>query len=70
VGTEIAGTVPIIGPFIVRVLRGGTDLSAVTLARFFSAHIWIFPAVISLAIGIHMYLVIRIGIAGTPEEDD
>lgn len=70
VGTEIAGTAPIIGPFIVRVLRGGTDLSAVTLARFFSAHIWIFPAVISLAIGIHMYLVIRIGIAGTPEEDD
>ena len=33
VGTEIAGTVPVIGDFILRVLRGGTDLSGVTLAR-------------------------------------
>jgi ubiquinol-cytochrome c reductase cytochrome b subunit len=52
------------------VLRGGTDLSALTLARFFSAHIWIIPAVITLTIGIHIYLVIRIGIAGVPDKDD
>ena len=41
VGTEIAATVPVIGEFILRVLRGGTDLSAVTLARFFAVHIWL-----------------------------
>jgi quinol-cytochrome oxidoreductase complex cytochrome b subunit len=70
VGTQIAGTAPFIGPFITRVLRGGTDLSALTLARFFSAHIWIIPAVITLTIGIHIYLVIRIGIAGVPDKDD
>jgi len=70
VATQIAGTAPIIGPFITRVLRGGTDLSAVTLARFFSAHIWIIPAVIALMIGVHLYLVIRIGIAGVPDEED
>jgi quinol-cytochrome oxidoreductase complex cytochrome b subunit len=70
VGTQIAGTAPFIGPFITRVLRGGTDLSALTLARFFSAHIWIFPAVITLMISVHLYLVIRIGIAGVPDKED
>jgi quinol-cytochrome oxidoreductase complex cytochrome b subunit len=70
VGTQIAGTAPFVGPFITRVLRGGTDLSALTLARFFSAHIWIFPAVITLTIGVHIYLVIRIGIAGVPDKED
>jgi quinol-cytochrome oxidoreductase complex cytochrome b subunit len=70
VGTQIAGTIPVIGPFIVSVLRGGPGLSAVTLARFFAVHIWFLPAVIALTIGIHMYLVIRLGISMIPGEDD
>ena len=70
VGTEIAGTVPLIGPFITNVLRGGTDLSAVTLARFFAVHIWFLPAVIGLMIGIHMYLIIRLGISKIPSRDE
>jgi quinol-cytochrome oxidoreductase complex cytochrome b subunit len=70
VGTEIAGAVPFIGPFITRVLRGGEDISAVTLIRFFSAHIWWLPLVIGLMIGIHMYLIIRIGISSVPHEED
>lgn len=70
VGTEIPGTVPFIGDFLMRVLRGGTDLSGVTLARFFSVHIWFLPAVILLIIGIHLYLVIRIGISAVPHADD
>ena len=44
VGTSIAGTVPWVGPIIEKSLRGGPDLSALTLSRFFSAHIWILPA--------------------------
>ena len=70
VGTEIAGTAPFIGDFILRVLRGGNDLSAVTLARFFAVHIWFLPAIIVLIIGVHMYLVIRIGISSVPKEDE
>lgn len=70
VGTEIAGTVPFIGDFILRVLRGGTDISAVTLARFFSIHIWVLPATITLLIGIHIYLVIRLGISNIPGEEE
>ena len=70
VGTEIAGTAPFVGDFILRILRGGNDLSAVTLARFFAVHIWFLPAIIVLIIGVHMYLVIRIGISSVPKEDE
>ncbi|MDI6693563.1 MAG: cytochrome b N-terminal domain-containing protein [Anaerolineales bacterium] len=70
VGTEIAGTVPLIGPFITAALRGGTDLSGVTLARFFAVHIWFLPAVILGMIGAHIYMIIRLGIAGIPDKDD
>jgi quinol-cytochrome oxidoreductase complex cytochrome b subunit len=70
VGTEIAGTVPVIGDFILRVLRGGTDLSGVTLARFFAVHIWVIPAVIIALIGVHLYLVIRLGITSPPKDGD
>ena len=70
VGTEIPGTVPLIGPFLVRVLRGGNDLSGVTLARFFAVHIWVLPALIALIIGVHLYLVIRLGISSIPGKDD
>ena len=70
VGTEIAGTAPLIGGIIERILRGGSDLSAVTLARFFSVHIWFFPATIALLIGIHLYQVIRMGISSVPKDGD
>lgn len=70
VGTEIPGTAPLIGPLVTRVLRGGADLSAVTLARFFSVHIWFLPAIIAATIGIHIYLVIRLGISSIPDKDD
>ena len=70
VGTSIAGTVPFIGEWITRVLRGGNDLSAVTLARFFSVHIWWLPVIIGGTIGIHLYMVIRLGISSIPSKED
>ena len=70
VGTAIAGSVPWLGEFILKALRGGPDLSAVTLARFFAVHIWFLPVIIGAMIGVHMYLVIRLGIAGVPSEED
>ena len=69
VGTEIAGTVPLVGDFILRVLRGGTDLSAVTLSRFFSMHIWIIPAIVIATVSTHLYLVVRLGISNIPDQD-
>jgi len=70
VATEIFGTVPFIGPFLMRLARGGTDLSAVTLVRFFSVHIWWLPAIIVATIGVHLYMIIRLGISNVPGEED
>ena len=70
VGTRIAGTVPFIGEFILKVLRGGPDLSALTLQRFFSAHIWILPGLLAALIGAHLYLIIKHGESHFPDEED
>ncbi len=70
VGTSIAGTVPGIGDFVLRALRGGTDLSAMTLTRFFAAHVWMLPLVILIVIGVHLYLVIRNGISAVPKDHE
>ena len=70
VGTSIAETVPVIGPFINQILRGGAELSTLTLTRFFSAHIWMLPVALVTLIGVHMYLVIRLGISHVPTEED
>ena len=70
VGTRIAGVAPGIGQFILRIARGGDDLSAVTLARFFGTHVWVLPAGLITLLAIHLYLVIRIGITAQPERDE
>jgi quinol-cytochrome oxidoreductase complex cytochrome b subunit len=70
VGTSIAGTVPALGDFILKVLRGGSDISALTLSRFFSAHIWIFPAALAGLIGVHLYLIIKHGESEFPTKED
>jgi quinol-cytochrome oxidoreductase complex cytochrome b subunit len=70
VGTSIAGSVPWIGTFILKALRGGTDLSALTLSRFFAAHIWMLPAILAGLIGVHLFLIIKHGESEFPGKDD
>jgi quinol-cytochrome oxidoreductase complex cytochrome b subunit len=70
VGTSIAGSVPFVGDFILKALRGGTDLSALTLSRFFAAHIWMLPVLLALLIGVHLYLIIKHGESQFPDKDD
>jgi quinol-cytochrome oxidoreductase complex cytochrome b subunit len=70
VGTQIAGTAPLVGEFILKALRGGPELSALTLQRFFSAHIWIIPAILAALIGIHLFLIIKHGESHWPKKED
>jgi len=67
VGTRIAGTPPLIGDYLLRIIRGGSEISAVTLVRFFGTHVWVLPSLLLLLIGIHLYLVIRNGISAKPK---
>lgn len=68
VGTRIAGTPPLIGDYLLRIIRGGSEISAVTLVRFFGTHVWVLPSVLFLLIGVHLYLVIRNGISAVPKK--
>ena len=70
VGTRIAGTPPLIGDTILRIVRGGADLSAVTLARFYGVHVWVLPASLILVLAFHLYLVIRNGISDMPKKGE
>jgi quinol-cytochrome oxidoreductase complex cytochrome b subunit len=70
VGTSIAGTVPWVGSIIEKALRGGPELSALTLSRFFAAHIWMFPALLAGLIGVHLFLIIKHGESQFPEKQD
>ncbi len=70
VGTRIAGVAPVVGPWILKIARGGTDLSAVTLARFFGTHVWVLPGALLTLLAVHLYLVIRIGISAVPKRGE
>ena len=70
VGTRIAGVVPFAGDWVLRVVRGGDELSAITLARFFGVHVWVLPAALLILIVFHLYLVIRLGISAVPKREE
>lgn len=64
VGTRIAGTVPFIGDAVMHLMRGGPDVGALTLTRFYAVHIMLLPAALIGLVGLHLYLVRRHHIAG------
>jgi cytochrome b6 len=63
VGTEIAGVVPFVGKFLVRLLRGGDDVTGATLSRFYGFHIAILPGIVTLILTVHVLLVQRLGMS-------
>ncbi len=68
VGINMVGSVPLVGDFIVRVLRGGETLGALTLSRFFAIHVAFLPALIGIGIMLHLFILRRVGPAGPHDE--
>jgi quinol-cytochrome oxidoreductase complex cytochrome b subunit len=66
VGININGTAPFLGPFIAQFLRGGAEIGPDTLARFYSLHMLVLPGALFGLIGLHLYLVIRLGVSPNP----
>jgi quinol-cytochrome oxidoreductase complex cytochrome b subunit len=63
VGTEITGVVPLAGPFLGRLLRGGDQVTGATLTRFYGIHVAILPALTALLMGLHLFLVQKHGMS-------
>lgn len=64
VGINMAGTVPLVGDLLVRVLRGGETLGALTLSRFFAVHVLFLPSLLIAGIMLHLFILRRVGPAG------
>ncbi len=69
VGTDIAGVTPGIGPFLLRFLRGGDEVTGATLTRLFGFHVAVLPAVTTVVLGLHLYLVQKHGMSTPPSVD-
>jgi quinol-cytochrome oxidoreductase complex cytochrome b subunit len=67
VGTDIPGVLPIVGPFLRRLLRGGDDVTGATLTRFYGIHVAVLPALVTMLIGVHLFLVQKHGMSVPPD---
>ncbi len=70
VGTEIISVIPLVGGFLLRVLRGGEDVSGATLTRFYAIHAAVLPVITFGLLGIHLYLVQRHGMSIPPDVEE
>jgi len=62
VGTNIMGTVPLVGPYALKIIRGGEELGALTLVRFYALHVMFLPlATACLLIG-HFVMIRKQGV--------
>lgn len=66
VGTEIPGVVPVVGSFLRTLLRGGEEVTGATLTRFYGIHVAILPAIVTVILGLHLFLVQKHGMSRPP----
>lgn len=66
VGTGIPGALPIIGDDLVRLLRGGDEVTGATLSRFYGLHVAVLPALTTALLGLHLLFVQRQGMSVPP----
>jgi len=66
VGINLNATGPFVGPFLGDFLQGGSQIGPDTIARFYSMHMLLIPGGIIALIGLHLYLVVRLGVTSPP----
>lgn len=69
VGLEIPSKMPVVGPIIADLVRGGPEVDEVTIQRFFALHVVILPAMFLPILMFHLWLVQKHGNAVPPSEE-
>jgi len=64
VGTNMLGSMPLFGPHLAALVRGGTEVTGQTLLRFYSMHMLWFPVLTVLFLWVHFHILRRLGISG------
>jgi ubiquinol-cytochrome c reductase cytochrome b subunit len=66
IGASIMGRVPFIGAVLVHALLGGPIIAGATLSRFFALHVFVIPGILLASVGVHVWMVLRLGINEWP----
>ncbi len=63
VGTNMLASVPLVGPGLAALLRGGVDVNGQTLVRFYSIHVLWLPLLTAFFLWVHFHVLRRVGIS-------
>jgi cytochrome b6 len=63
VGTGMAGAVPVVGEYLLVIMRGGEEVTGATIGRFFGLHVAILPALFGGLLAVHLILIQRQGMS-------
>ena len=66
IGASIAARAPVVGDTLVHVLLGGPIIAGRTLSRFFALHVFVIPGALIALTGLHVWLVLRLGVNEWP----
>ncbi len=66
VGINLNGTAPFLGPWLAQFLASGPEIGSHTLALWYALHMLVLPGALFALIGIHLYLVARLGVVSPP----
>lgn len=69
VTTQIGATVPIMGPYVSRILASAGAIGVQTFARFYTMHVQLLPPLTMILIFFHVFLVRRHGVAPAPGDE-
>src|SRR5271156_3458404 len=69
VGTNLIAEVPLFGPILQKLLRGGDQMGTLTLSRFFVLHVFVLPGILIGFIAAHVLFFRKAGAAGPIKED-
>lgn len=66
IGASIMSRVPVIGGPLVHLLLGGPIIAGATLSRFFALHVFVIPGMLLAFLGLHLWMVLKLGINDWP----
>lgn len=70
VRVSIAGLTPLFGEFVKTMMRGGPDIGALTLMRWYTLHVMVLPLALIGLVTAHMYFRFRDGLSGPVKAGD
>ena len=68
VAINISKLTPVIGEWVAGVLRGGPEIGALTLTRWYTLHVLVLPPLLAFLVVVHLYFMRRQGISGPVRE--